>query len=103
MRKGVSNMICCFSDLRCKEVINVSTGAKLGFVDDVEIDTVEARVCALIVYGRAKFFGLFGREDDIIIRWKDIQTIGQDTILVCFDEPRRRIKKQGFSFGNLFQ
>ena len=93
---------CYFSDLRCKEVINVKSGTKLGFVDDMEIDTATADVCALIVYGRCRFFGLFGREDDIVIHWKDIQTIGEDTILVCFDEPRKHTRKQ-FSFDNLFK
>ena len=42
---------------------------------DVEIDTVTARVLSLVIYGRLRFFGLLGREDDIIIKWQDIEVI----------------------------
>lgn len=97
------DMSCCFTELRCKEVINVKSGCKLGFVDDVEIDVTQAQVCALVVFGRSRFFGLFGREDDIIIHWRDIQTIGEDTILVCFDEPRKTVRKRNMVFENLFK
>lgn len=80
-------MVCRFDDLRCKEIINVRTGAKLGFPDDVEFDVHTAKIVKLIVFGRAKFFGLFGREDDFVVPWSDIEVIGEDTILVTCDYP----------------
>ena len=88
-------MNCRLIDLRNKEVINMKDGTRLGCVDDVEIDTCNAKLVSIIVYGRLKCFGLFGREDDIIICWKDIQVIGEDTILVCLScnfNHRRRNK-----------
>ncbi|HKM32030.1 MAG TPA: YlmC/YmxH family sporulation protein [Oscillospiraceae bacterium] len=93
-------MLCSFSDLRCKEVINIKTGSKIGFVDDMEIDTCDARIKSLIVFGRAKLFGLLGREEDIIIRWCDIQIIGEDTILICCDQPCKRSRKHGWFYEN---
>ena len=75
-------MLCRVTDLRYKEVVNVRDGSCLGFVSDVEVDTVTAKVISLIIYGRCKFLGLFFREDDIIIHWCDIEVIGEDTILV---------------------
>ncbi|HIZ56513.1 MAG TPA: YlmC/YmxH family sporulation protein [Firmicutes bacterium] len=72
-------------DLRSKEVINIKDGVRLGCVDDIEIDQKNAVILALVIYGRAKFFGLFGREDDLIIEWHNIEIIGEDTILVRFD------------------
>ena len=69
-------MICSLSELRDKEVINIKTGAKLGYVDDIEINTDNATVIALIVYGRPRFFGLLGRDEDMIIRCKEIEVIG---------------------------
>ena len=96
-------MNCRIVDMRHKEVINIKDGTRLGCVCDVEIDTVSAKVVALIVYGRLRCFGLFGREDDIIIRWQDIQVIGDDTILVCYNNFCRTKKHtrgmNGF-FGN---
>lgn len=70
------------SDLKSKEVIEIKTGAMLGRIDDVEIDCDNALVESVIVYGRPKLFGLLGRENDIIIRYNDIDLIGKDTVLV---------------------
>ncbi|MCL2018305.1 MAG: YlmC/YmxH family sporulation protein [Oscillospiraceae bacterium] len=88
-------MVCCFEDLRCKEIINIKTGCKIGYPDDIEFESCTAKVIKLIVYGRSRFFGLFGREDDIIIPWCDIEIIGEDTILVACDLALRG-KKLGF-------
>ncbi len=75
-------MICRVADLRHKEVINSSNGCRIGYVDDVEIDTVTSQVRSIIIFGHSKLFGFFGKYDDIIIPWCDISLIGQDTILV---------------------
>ena len=75
-------MPCRFSELKKKEVINADTGYKIGYADDLEIDVKEARILSLIVYGRPKFFGIFGRADDCRISWDKIRLIGQDAILV---------------------
>lgn len=75
-------MYCRISDLRSKFVINVRNGVKLGYVSDVELDTVTATASALVIRGRLRLLGLLGREEDIVIRWDDIEVIGEDTILV---------------------
>ena len=64
-----------------------------------EIDTVTARVLSLVIYGRLRFFGLLGREDDIIIKWQDIEVIGDETILVCYND-FYRVKKKPHIFGS---
>lgn len=89
-------MVCRFDDLRCKEIINIKTGCKLGFPDDLEFETHTAKVCKLIVYGRAKFFGFLGRDEDFIIAWSDIEVIGEDTILVSCEFPERFKKQKKF-------
>lgn len=98
-------MTCRMEDLRCKDIINVKDGMRIGCVDDVIINTCSAQVESLVVYGRKKCFGLFGREPDIIICWKDINMIGEDTILVCFQPSSRpcRCKKQRGFLANLFE
>ena len=58
-------MISYFSELRYKEVIDVHTGKRLGYVCDAEFDETEGRLISLITPGKAKFFGLFGREDEM--------------------------------------
>ena len=75
-------MNCRITDLRDKEVIDIKTGLRLGCVCDVEVDTCNAQIISIIVFGKGKFGGLWGRCDDIVIPWCDIEVIGEDTILV---------------------
>lgn len=89
-------MVCRFEDLRSKEIVNIKTGCKLGYPDDIEFDTCTAKICRLIVFGRAKCFGLFGKEEDFCISWSDIEIIGADTILVSCDFPNRTKNRGNF-------
>ena len=54
-------MQCRIRDFRCKEVINVCDGCRLGYVSDLDVRVPEGQVVAIIVYGPGRFFGLFGR------------------------------------------
>lgn len=82
-----------------KDVINVRDGSRLGYICDIEIDAAGGRVVAFVIYGKTKFFGLLGREEDIVIPWGSIQTIGEDTILVNLELPLRRRGRQGRIFN----
>ena len=90
-------MIGFFSDLRYKEVIDIHSGYRLGYVFDAEFDHAEGRLLSLITPGRAKLFGLLGREDDYVLPWTCIVRVGRDIILVDTKEnpARRRRKKPG--------
>ncbi len=70
------------SELRCKEVICIENGQRLGFVTDACIQTPEGCIRAIIVPGPCRFLGLFGRKDDYVIPWCAIRRIGPDIILV---------------------
>jgi len=70
------------STIRCKEVINVTDGCRLGYAEDFEIDLYEGRLIALIIPGPCRFFGLFGRDSDYIVPWNCVKKIGGDIILV---------------------
>ena len=89
-------MPCRLQELRKKEVINAGTGCRIGYVDDLEIDTKCAKVIALVVYGRPRFFGLFGRDSDCMIAWEKIRLIGEDAILVdsCVQKTPNKAKKR---------
>lgn len=87
-------MVCRIVELRHKEVINSSNGCRIGFVDDVEVDTATAKVASVIVYGRPRCFGILGRNEDYIIPWSDIQLIGEDTILVSCNVKYQQKKKR---------
>ena len=70
------------ADLRYKEVVNICTGCRLGYVNDVVLETASGQILALVVPGRYRFFGLFGREEDYLIPWQNVQRIGDDIILI---------------------
>lgn len=72
-------------DLRNKQVVCVKNGCVLGYPNDVEFSCPEGKAESLIILGRPRFFGIFGREEDIIIPWREIEVIGQETILVNTD------------------
>ena len=75
-------MDCTINDLKSKEVIDIHTGNRLGFVADVEIDVVTGQLVSLVVPGAYKFMGLFGRENDNVVKWEQIKKIGDDIILI---------------------
>lgn len=85
-------MFCRIAELHCKEVINVCTGFRLGYVSDAELDTKDGRVTALIVPGPYRFFGLLGHEDDFYLPWGCIERIGKDIILVNIPGECQRCK-----------
>lgn len=97
-------MGCRIVEMRHKEVIDIKTGTKIGCVNDIEVDMKCAKLVAIIIYGRPKCFGLFGRNDDIIIGWNEIEVVGEDTILVCHSACcKARCKKRGNVFKNFFK
>lgn len=69
-------------ELSRKDVIQVQTGENLGRVDDLVLEEEDARISRLILRGRPRWFGLFGRDEDLEIEWKDIRRIGADVIMV---------------------
>ena len=71
-----------FTDLQCKEVLCISSGQRLGFITDVQIDLPEGSVCAIVVPGPCRFLGIAGRREDYIIPWNCIRKIGPDIVLV---------------------
>ena len=81
-------MKCTLSEMRNKEIINIKNGARLGYVDDVEFETETASIKSFIVYGRTRFFGFLGREDDLIITCDEIEVVGVDTILISADDAK---------------
>ena len=82
-------MECTVSELRDKEVIDISGGCRFGYVGDVALDLETGQVKALVVPGRLRLFGLLGREEDKVFPWESVRRFGEDIILVE-QEPKSR-------------
>ena len=65
-----------------KEIIDIRTGTRYGYVGDMEIDMETGRVNALIVPGKLRLLGLLGREREQIFPWESVRRVGEDIILV---------------------
>ena len=74
------------TELRGREVINIRTGYRLGYVYDVLFDVEGGRIASLIVPAQARFFGLFGHPNDYIIPWDCVKRVGDDIILIDSEE-----------------
>ena len=84
-----------FSNLKCKEVVNICDGCRLGYVCDVEVDCRCGQICAIIVPGKGRCFGLLGHQEDFVIPWKCIRQIGDDIILIEGDLDKFRLPRTG--------
>lgn len=74
------------SEFQVKDVVSVSNGKRLGHIYDLEINTISGKIEAIIIQSSGKMMGLFGRDNDLIIPWKNIIKIGTDVILVRLNE-----------------
>lgn len=79
-----------FSELRCKDVINVCNGACLGRVCDIELERCECEyhLSAIILPGPARLWGIIRSEEELVISCRCITKIGDDVILVDLPPPR---------------
>lgn len=80
-------MLCRIDELKNKQVVCLKDGCVLGYVSDIELDTSNGSLTSIVIFGRIKALGLFGKEEDIIIPWRDISVIGEETILVNTEPP----------------
>ena len=69
------------SEIQNKDVININTGEKIGNIIDVKIDEENGKIESFILE-RKKFSSLFLSNDEIEIRYSQINKIGEDVILV---------------------
>lgn len=82
--------------LRGREIIDIRSGSRYGYVGDLEIDLETGRVRSLVVPGRLRLFGLLGREKEKVFLWENVRKFGDDIILVEDDEvpmPEKTKKK----------
>lgn len=66
--------------IRAMEIIDIKTGCKLGFVQDLVIDIEESKIVSIIIPSGGKNW--FSKEDDIEIPWRNVIKAGMDVILV---------------------
>ena len=84
MHHSVNGIGCSVDELKNKEVINVCSGKRLGYICDLTLDITCGRILSIIVPGDMRVFS-FKKPELINIPWCNIERIGNDTILVRLD------------------
>ena len=72
-------------ELSGKDVIRLKNGENLGRIDDLAFDENGGRLQSVILRGRAHCFSLLGCDDDLILPWESIRSIGTDVVMVDAD------------------
>ncbi len=81
------------SDLRMREVVNVTNGKKMGLIKDIEIDLENGTIKSVVLPSNGRLLGFFGKNDDVVVPWHKIKKMGMDVILVevsDFTDPRHQ-------------
>lgn len=73
-------------DLRQKEVVNIYTAERLGYITDVEIDFETGSVRSVVVPKRRTAKNIFSKRKSYIIAWEDIVCVGSEIVLVKLQE-----------------
>ena len=71
-----------FLELRCKEVVNVVDGKRLGHIVDIVFELSTGQIVGLVVPGDKNFWNVFKSGGELFIPYNQICKIGDDTILV---------------------
>ena len=66
--------------IRNMEIIDINTGCKLGFAQDLVIDIEESKIVSIIIPSSGKTW--FSKEEDVEIPWAKVIKAGMDVILV---------------------
>lgn len=73
------------SQLREKDVINLCSGSRLGYISEIEFDSCNGQICSMILCRAGGLFGL-SKDAPLVIPWSRIECIGEDAVLVKISE-----------------
>ena len=76
------------SDMTGKEVINIGDGARLGIIEecDLNFDVRTGRIDSIVLPGRGGLLQLFSEYKGCIIPWTKIRRIGDEVIITDLSE-----------------
>lgn len=71
-------------EFRKKEVINIRTAEKLGFIRDIDVSFESGKIESIIIPGG--LFKFFSKHRDYVIPWECIVKIGPEIVLVDYTD-----------------
>lgn len=83
----MNQSVMLLSEIEEKDVINMVTGERIGFVSSLQIDVNSGQIRAVTVQPSGKMLNFFMKDDDsVYIPWDKIVKIGEDVIIVNVQE-----------------
>lgn len=76
----MDDLMYSIANLRSMELIDISSGAKMGYMKDLIIDCTEYKIVSIVIPNQKSSW--FGKNDDIEIPWERVKKIGMDIILI---------------------
>lgn len=70
------------SELQNKNLVNVSNGKNIGNIIDVNIDYESGNIKSFIIESKGSILTFLNKDNDMEVKWQDIERIGEDVILV---------------------
>lgn len=70
------------SELQNKNLVNISNGKNIGNIIDVNIDYQSGNIKSFIIESKGSILTFLNKDNDMEVKWNDIQKIGEDVILV---------------------
>lgn len=80
MEVNMDELMYSIANLRSMELIDISSGTKIGFMKDLIVDCSEYKIVSIVITGQKASW--FGKNDDIEIPWERVKKIGYDIILI---------------------
>jgi len=77
-------MMVKISEFQIKDVINIADGKKLGNIGDIDINLTTGKIDAVVIFGNGRVLGFFGKDEEMVIPWRNILKIGEDVVLVRY-------------------
>ncbi|MBC9786029.1 YlmC/YmxH family sporulation protein [Heliobacillus mobilis] len=87
------------SDLVGKEIVNITSGARLGTVGDSDliIDETTGEIDAIILPQKGNLVGFWTDREPLIIPWDAVVKIGAEVVIVELDDTYQRYSRR-FTF-----
>lgn len=82
------------TELREMEVIDISEGKRLGFINDIILDDDLTRIECFVIPPEGNFLSILKKKDELKIHWNQIKVIGYDVILVDTKAPKNANHEQ---------
>lgn len=68
------------NNLRQMEIIDISSGSKMGYIKDLKVDCEDYRIISILMPTQKSSW--FNKNNSVEIPWEKVKKIGVDVILV---------------------